>query len=64
MPWHYDHKTFMDTHGKTSTITHRGRTKVRDVKMKEESIRVVSGSAISSIMKKHLSAYLIFFREK
>ena len=63
MPWHYDHKAFIDTFEKTLTITHRGKTKVLNVEMKGESVPIVSTSAISSIMKKHLFAYLIFVKE-
>ncbi|MCO5582115.1 hypothetical protein L7F22_036005 [Adiantum nelumboides] len=45
------------------TVQSRGKTLILDVKLKGESIPTVSASAISSVMKKHLSAYLVFARE-
>ncbi|MCO5579512.1 hypothetical protein L7F22_033367 [Adiantum nelumboides] len=43
--------------------TEQGKTLILDVKLKGESIPIVSASVISSVMKKHLSAYLVFARE-
>ncbi|MCO5570860.1 hypothetical protein L7F22_024589 [Adiantum nelumboides] len=41
----------------------RGKTYVLDVKLKGESVPVVSASAISSVIKNHLSSYLVFAKE-
>lgn len=64
MPWHYDHKAIIDTFDKTVTVTHRGKTKVLNVKRQGDFIPIVSPSAISSIMKNHLSRYLIFVKQQ
>ena len=64
IPWHYDHKVVIDTFAKTITIYHRGKTKTLKVSSKAESIPIVTASAISSIMKNHISAYLIFVKDK
>ncbi|MCO5547502.1 hypothetical protein L7F22_000952 [Adiantum nelumboides] len=53
----------MDTFHKKITSVHRGKTHVLDVKLRGESIPVVSASAISAVMKNHLFAYLIFAKE-
>ena len=53
----------VDTYNKKITLVHRGKTHVLDVKLRGESVPVVSASAISSVMKNHLSAYLIFARD-
>ncbi len=50
----------MDTYQKKITFVQRGKTHTLDVKLKGESIPIVSTSTITSIMKSHLSAYLIF----
>ena len=63
MPWHYDHKAIIDTFEKTITITNKGKVKVLNVKTQGDSVPAVSASTISSIMKSHLSAYLIFVKE-
>ena len=54
----------VDTFGKQIVLTHKGKTIALDVKLKGESVPVVSASAISSVMKNHISAYLIFAKEK
>ncbi|MCO5592344.1 hypothetical protein L7F22_046345 [Adiantum nelumboides] len=53
----------LDAYNKKITVQSRGKTLILDVKLKGESIPTVSASAISSVMKKHLSAYLAFERE-
>ena len=44
-------------------VQRKGKTHILDVKLKGESIPTVSSSTISSVMKSHLSAYLVFARE-
>ena len=61
---HYDHKAVIDTFAKTITISHRGKIKTLKVSSKGESIPVVLASAIGSIMKNHISVYLIFVKDK
>ncbi|MCO5560851.1 hypothetical protein L7F22_014471 [Adiantum nelumboides] len=53
----------MDAYNKKIALQSRGKTHTLDVKRKGESIPTVSASAISSVMKKHFSAYLVFARE-
>ncbi|MCO5555924.1 hypothetical protein L7F22_009468 [Adiantum nelumboides] len=54
---------FVDTFYKKFTLVHRGHTCVLDVKLKGKSVSVVSAFAISSAIKNHLFAYLIFAKE-
>ena len=63
MPWLYRVHGILDSFKKTVTLEHRGKTHVLDVKLKGESVPVVSASAITSVIKNHLSAYLIFPRD-
>ena len=63
MPWLYRLHGVLDSFKKTITLEHRGKTHVLDVKLKGESVPVVSASAITSVIKNHLSAYLIFARD-
>ncbi|MCO5600600.1 hypothetical protein L7F22_054714 [Adiantum nelumboides] len=53
----------VDTFHKKITFVHRGKTHVLDVKLKGESVPIVSTSAISSVIKNHLSTYLVFAKE-
>ncbi|MCO5594207.1 hypothetical protein L7F22_048232 [Adiantum nelumboides] len=62
IPWCY-RLHVVDTFHKKITLVHRGKTHVLDVKLKGESVPVVSASAISSVIKNHLSAYLVFAKE-
>ncbi|MCO5613406.1 hypothetical protein L7F22_067682 [Adiantum nelumboides] len=63
IPWCYKLNAVVDTFQKKITLVHRGKTHVLDVKLKGESVPVVSASAISSIIKNHLFGYLIFAKE-
>ncbi|MCO5596399.1 hypothetical protein L7F22_050460 [Adiantum nelumboides] len=63
IPWLFRVQGILDAYNKKITVQSRGKTLILDVKLKGESIPTVSASAISSVMKKHLSAYLIFARE-
>ncbi|MCO5594849.1 hypothetical protein L7F22_048883 [Adiantum nelumboides] len=56
-------QVIMDAYNKKITVQSRGKTHILDVKLKGESIPIVSASAITSIMKKHLFAYLVFARD-
>ncbi|MCO5598074.1 hypothetical protein L7F22_052164 [Adiantum nelumboides] len=60
MPWCHRKHAALDAFNRKITLVHRDRTLTLDVKLKGESVPVVSASAISSVMKSHLSAYLIF----
>ena len=64
MSWCYRVRAKVDTFGKQIALTHKGKTIALDVKLKGESVPVVSASAISSVMKNHISEYLIFAKEK
>ncbi|MCO5602145.1 hypothetical protein L7F22_056273 [Adiantum nelumboides] len=63
IPWCYRLHAVVDTFHKKITLVHRGKTHVLDVKLKGESVPVVSAFAISSVIKNHLSAYLVFAKE-
>ncbi|MCO5571715.1 hypothetical protein L7F22_025462 [Adiantum nelumboides] len=60
MPWCHRKHAVLDAFNRKITLVHRDRTLTLDVKLKGESVPVASASAISSVMKSHLSAYLIF----
>ena len=64
MPWCYRVRAKVDTFGKQIALTHKGKIIAVDVKLKGESVHVVSATAISSVMKIHISVYLIFAKEK
>ena len=63
IPWMYRVHGVLDAYNKTVTLEHRGKTHVLNVKLKGESVPIVSASAITSVIKNHLSAYLIFARD-
>ncbi|MCO5557959.1 hypothetical protein L7F22_011533 [Adiantum nelumboides] len=63
IPWMFRVQGIMDAYNKKITVQSRGKTHILDVKIKGESIPTVSASAITSVMKKYLSAYLVFARE-
>ncbi|MCO5568815.1 hypothetical protein L7F22_022515 [Adiantum nelumboides] len=63
IPWCYRLHAVVDTFHKKITLVHREKAHVLDVKLKGESVPVVSASAISSVTKNHLSAYLVFAKE-
>ncbi|MCO5570450.1 hypothetical protein L7F22_024172 [Adiantum nelumboides] len=63
IPWCYRLHVVVDIFHKKITLVHRGKTHVLDVKLKRESVPIVSTSAISSVIKNNLSAYLIFAKE-
>ncbi|MCO5588940.1 hypothetical protein L7F22_042902 [Adiantum nelumboides] len=62
IPWLFRVQGILDAYNKKITVQSRGKTLILDVKLKGESIPTVSASAISSVMKKHLSAYFVFAR--
>ncbi|MCO5584052.1 hypothetical protein L7F22_037974 [Adiantum nelumboides] len=64
MPWFYNHKVVLDSFNKTVTLEIRGRKIVLDVKLKGESVPLISASAVSRLMKQHISAYLIYVKER
>ncbi|MCO5596931.1 hypothetical protein L7F22_051002 [Adiantum nelumboides] len=63
MLWFYNHKAVLDSFKKTVTLEIRGRKIVLDVKLKGESVPLVSASANPKLMKQHISAYLIYVKE-
>ena len=64
MPWCHRVRAVVDTFNRKNSLTHEGKSIVLNIKLKGESVPVVSASAISSIMKNHISACLIFAKEK
>ncbi|MCO5588670.1 hypothetical protein L7F22_042629 [Adiantum nelumboides] len=64
MPWFYNHKAVLDSVNKKVTLEIRGRKIVLDVKLKGESMPLVSASAVPRLMKQHIFAYLIYVKEK
>ncbi|MCO5564784.1 hypothetical protein L7F22_018452 [Adiantum nelumboides] len=54
MPWFYNQKAVLDSFNKT----------VLDVKLKGESVPLVSASAVPRLMKQHISTYLIYVKER
>ncbi|MCO5558908.1 hypothetical protein L7F22_012498 [Adiantum nelumboides] len=64
MPWFYNHKAVLDSFNKTVTLENRGRKIVLDVKLKGESVPLVSASAVPRSMKQHISASLIYVKER
>ncbi|MCO5563940.1 hypothetical protein L7F22_017592 [Adiantum nelumboides] len=64
MPWFYNHKAVLDSFNKTVTLEIRGRKIGMDVKLKGESVPLVSASAVPRLMKQHISAYLIYVKER
>ncbi|MCO5567019.1 hypothetical protein L7F22_020702 [Adiantum nelumboides] len=64
MPWFYNHKAVLDSFNKTVTLEIRGRKIVLDVKLKGESVPLVSASAVPRLMKQHISTYLIYVKER
>ncbi|MCO5588577.1 hypothetical protein L7F22_042534 [Adiantum nelumboides] len=63
IPWLFRVQGILDAYNKKIIVQSRGKTLILDVKLKGESIPTISAFAISSVMKKHLSAYLVFARE-
>ncbi|MCO5597982.1 hypothetical protein L7F22_052071 [Adiantum nelumboides] len=63
IPWMFRVQRIMDLYNKKITVQSKGTTHILDVKLKGESIPTVSTSTITSVMKKHLSAYLVFAHE-
>ncbi|MCO5549002.1 hypothetical protein L7F22_002468 [Adiantum nelumboides] len=63
IPWMFRVQGILDAYNKKITVPSKGKTLIPDVKLKGESIPTVSASAITSVMKKRLSAYLVFARE-
>ena len=60
IPWMFRIHGVLDVFNKRITLQHRGKTHFLDVKLKGESVPIVSASAITSVIKNHLSAYWIF----
>lgn len=64
MPWHHNNFVLIDTCAKKLHLKHKDRDLVIDVKLKGESVPIVSTARVSKVMKSHLSAYLIFVKER
>ena len=63
IPWMYRVHGVLNAYDKTLTLSHKGKTHELDVKLKGESIPLVSASAITSVIKNHLSVYLVFVQD-
>ncbi|MCO5605831.1 hypothetical protein L7F22_060015 [Adiantum nelumboides] len=65
IPWMFRVQGIMDAHclQQKDHCTEQGKDPHTGIKLKGESIPTVSASAITYVMKKHLSAYLVFARE-
>ncbi|MCO5575657.1 hypothetical protein L7F22_029461 [Adiantum nelumboides] len=63
IPWCYMLHVVVDTFHKKITLVHRGKTHVLDVKLKGKSIPALFASVHSSVIKNHLSVYLVFAKE-
>ena len=64
MPWFHRLKASAEFFDKTIAFTHRGRNTGLDVKLKGASVPIVSASAISKVIKNHISAYMVFAKER
>ncbi|MCO5547110.1 hypothetical protein L7F22_000552 [Adiantum nelumboides] len=64
MPWFYNHKAVLDSFNKKVTLEIKGRKIVLDVKLKGESVPLVSASAVPRVMKQHIFAYLIYVKKR
>ena len=64
MPWFHRLKASAQLFEKKIAFTHRGRNIVLDVKLKGDSVLLVSASAISHVIKHHISAYLVFAKAR
>ncbi|MCO5563533.1 hypothetical protein L7F22_017177 [Adiantum nelumboides] len=61
---YFNHKAVLDSFNKKITSEIRGRKIVLDVKLKGESVALISASAVPRFMKQHIFAYLIYVKEK
>ncbi|MCO5576356.1 hypothetical protein L7F22_030165 [Adiantum nelumboides] len=64
MPWFYNHKAVLDSFNKIVTLEIRGRKIVLDLKLKGESVPLVSASAVPKLMKQHIFVYSIYVKER
>ena len=64
MPWFHRLKASAQFYDKKIAFTHRNRDIVLDVKLKGDSVPLVSASAISKVIKHHNFAYLVFAKER
>ncbi|MCO5607490.1 hypothetical protein L7F22_061686 [Adiantum nelumboides] len=64
IPWNHKNSTVVDYRARQATLTtEKGISIVLDIKLKGESIPIVSASAISKLMKTNLFVYSIFLKE-
>ncbi|MCO5589307.1 hypothetical protein L7F22_043273 [Adiantum nelumboides] len=63
IPWLFRVQGIMDAYNRKIIVQSKEKTLILDENLKGESIPTISTSAITSVMKKHLSAYLVFARE-
>ncbi|MCO5586851.1 hypothetical protein L7F22_040796 [Adiantum nelumboides] len=64
MPWFYNHKAILDSFSKKVTLEIMGRKIVLHVKLKGETVPLVSASAVPRLMKQRIFAYLIYVKER
>ncbi|MCO5610310.1 hypothetical protein L7F22_064546 [Adiantum nelumboides] len=64
IPWYHKNSAVVDYRARKATLTtEKGRSIVLDIKLKGESVPIVSASAISKLMKTSLFVYSIFVKE-
>ncbi|MCO5555891.1 hypothetical protein L7F22_009435 [Adiantum nelumboides] len=64
IPWYHKNSAVVDYQARKTTLTtEKGRSIVLDIKLKGESVPIVSASAISKLMKTSLFVYSIFVKE-
>ncbi|MCO5558851.1 hypothetical protein L7F22_012440 [Adiantum nelumboides] len=64
IPWYHKNSAVVDYRARKATLTtEKGRSIVLDIKLKGESVPIVSASAISKLMKTSLFVYSIFLKE-
>ncbi|MCO5598147.1 hypothetical protein L7F22_052239 [Adiantum nelumboides] len=64
IPWYHKNSAVVDYRARKATLTtEKGISIVLDIKLKGESVPIVSASAISKLMKTSLFVYSIFLKE-
>ncbi|MCO5610988.1 hypothetical protein L7F22_065236 [Adiantum nelumboides] len=64
IPWYHKNSAVVDYGARKATLTtEKGRSIVLDIKLKGESVPIVSASAILKLMKTSLFVYSIFLKE-
>ena len=64
MSWFHRLRASADFFHRKITFSHRGKFIVLNVKLKGDSIPVVTAAAIAKVIKNHNSVYLVYAKEK